>query len=103
VWAVNDNSIAWCGCTDIFGNEGGDWVGMIAGQEGTLGNISADPAFCDTSFLGVTVESCSPCLVGYHPDGYDCDPGIGAQPYQGCNCGEATEPATWGSVKALYR
>jgi len=103
VWAVNDNSFAWCGCTDIFGNKDGDWVGTTAAQEGTLGNISADPAFCDTAFMGITVESCSPCLVGYHPDGYDCDPGIGAQPYQGCNCGEATEPATWGSIKSLYR
>jgi predicted outer membrane repeat protein len=103
VWADDDNSIAWCGCTDIYGNEDGDWVGRIAGQEGTLGNFSADPLYCDTSFMGVTLEDCSPCMTGYHPDGYDCGTTIGSAIGYGCNCGEATKPSTWGSVKALYR
>ncbi len=103
VWADDDNSVVWCGCTDIYGNEGGDWVGRIAGQEGTLGNFSSDPLYCDTSFLGVSLESCSPCMAGYHPDAYDCGTTIGSNIGSGCNCGEATRPSTWGSVKALYR
>jgi len=33
-------------CCDLFGNEGGDWVGPIADQFGVNGNIAADPIFC---------------------------------------------------------
>jgi predicted outer membrane repeat protein len=102
-WAAEDNSTIWCVCTDIYGNAGGDWVGRIASQEGTVGNFAADPAFCDTSFMGVSLESCSPCMVGYHPDAYDCGVAIGSSVGPGCSCGEATEPTTWGGVKALYR
>ena len=76
---------------------GGDALTIQAGID------SADPAFCDTSFMGVTVESCSPCMMGYHPDSYDCGYPIGSAVGAGCNCGEATEPATWGSIKSLYR
>lgn len=33
-------------CCDVYGNQGGDWVGCIANQLGISGNISADPLFC---------------------------------------------------------
>ena len=41
-WDSNSISIS---CTDIYGNEGGDWVGAIAGFFGD-DNISVDPLFC---------------------------------------------------------
>ncbi len=40
-------ALATMTCSDIYGNEGGDWVGCISEQFGTDGNISADPRFCD--------------------------------------------------------
>ena len=89
-------------CCDIFGNEGGDWIGTIAAQLGTSGNISADPLFCDTLSGDFRLEICSPCLPGNHPDGYDCGAPIGAY-CSGCACGEATEPTTWGAIKAMFR
>jgi hypothetical protein len=89
-------------CCDIYGNAGGDWAGCIADQLGENGNISADPFFCDTDGGDFSVELCSPCLPGNHPDGYDCGGVIGALG-EGCGCGTATTPSTWGTIKATYR
>lgn len=91
-------SAAWVvqlNCCDVFGNEGGDYVGHIAGQLGLNGNISEDPLFCDPVNLDLRVHSDSPCA----PDG-DCGL-IGALPV---GCGPtAVERGTWGAIKALYR
>lgn len=48
---------------DVFGNAGGDYVGCIAGQNGVLGNFSADPQYCNAALgqLGLTLPT-SPCL-----------------------------------------
>ena len=90
------------GCCDIFANAGGDWVGCIADQYGIEGNFSENPKFCDTASGTFTVEACSPCLPGHHPDGYDCGGPVGA--YEaGCGCGEITDPTSWGAIKAIYR
>jgi len=89
-------------CCDIHGKVGGDWTGLIEDQLGIKGNISADPLFCDTLGGDFRLETCSPCLPGNHPDGYDCGVPIGAY-CSGCPCGSATEPATWGAIKAMYR
>jgi hypothetical protein len=89
-------------CCDIYGNAGGDWTGCIADQSGVNGNISADPLFCAAEDGDFSVESCSPCLPGNHPDGYDCGGVIGAFG-EGCACGATTEPTTWGTIKAMYR
>ena len=89
-------------CCDLYGNAEGDWVGSIAPQEGVDGNFAADPLFCELSSDHPNIEGCSPCMAGYHPDGHDCGSYIGAYNV-GCACGEATEPATWGAVKALYK
>jgi predicted outer membrane repeat protein len=53
-------STATAFCTDIWGNDGGDWVGCIAGQEGQNGNIQLDPFYCGTG-LFLTEES--PCMA----------------------------------------
>lgn len=51
-------------CCNIFGNEGGDWVGFIADQESENGNFSLDPLFCDTTTLDLGLEPGSPCVSG---------------------------------------
>jgi serine protease len=89
-------------CCDLYGNLGGDWEGYIADQLGVNGNFSADPLFCDTAGGDLTLEECSPCLPGHHPDGYGCGGVIGTFG-SGCECGAGVEPATWGSIKALHR
>lgn len=92
-------------CTDIYGNEDGDWMGSLAEYLGEDGNFSADPLFCDgpAGFVcSLPVEGCSPCLQENHPAGYLCLGGVGAHG-EGCECGTATEPATWGAIKAMYR
>jgi len=89
-------------CSDVFGNVGGDWTGCIEDQLGENGNISADPRFCGADCGDFSVESCSPCLPGNHPDGYECGGVIGAFG-EGCSCGTVATPSTWGSIKALFR
>jgi hypothetical protein len=89
-------------CCNLYGNSHGDWVEPIDGQLGINGNISTDPLFCDTLSGDYRLETCSPCLPGNHPDGYDCGVPIGAY-CSGCACKTATVPTTWGAIKAMYR
>ena len=46
---------------DIYGNEGGDWIGSFANQFGYYGNVSADPLFCDLAGGDLTLHRDSPC------------------------------------------
>ncbi len=87
-------------CCDIFGNQGGDWVGCISGQEGIAGNFAADPQFCDLATGDLTLNGSSPCLPGNHPQGEDC--GLIGAFDQGCGP-TAVNPSTWGAVKAAFR
>ena len=66
-------------CSDIFGNEEGDWVDDIAGNLGVDGNFESDPIYCDpsTGDFHLSAESMctpqnSPCgeLVGAMPEGF---------------------------------
>jgi len=83
-------------CSDIFGNDGGDWSGMIAPQLGLDGNISADPLFCTGEY---SLQGNSPCATGNHPDGVMCG-GIGLYPI---GCGSvAVEHKSWGAIKSMY-
>lgn len=61
-------------CNNIFGNEGGDWVGPLSGFEGTMGNFSEDPLFCDFSAGDHSLNDISPCL----PANNSCGVLIGA-------------------------
>jgi predicted outer membrane repeat protein len=91
-------------CTNLYGNEGGDWVDSIAVRLGVDGNVSEDPAFCNIDFEPYDLSLCdySPCLPGNHPDGYDC--GLIGALGEGCVCDPtSTKPSTWGAIKALYR
>jgi predicted outer membrane repeat protein len=65
-------------CCDLFGNEGGDWVGCIANLLGIDGNFSADPAFCDAPGGDFTLHAASPCAPENSPVG--CGGLIGALP-----------------------
>ncbi|MCZ6766880.1 MAG: hypothetical protein O7D32_08100 [bacterium] len=86
-------------CTNIFGNQGGDWSGAIAGQNGTDGNFSANPLFCDQGGADFTLDVSSPCAPENHPNGDACGL-IGALPI---GCGSVpTISKTWGGVKDLF-
>ena len=91
-------------CTNIYGNQGGDWVDSLEVRLGVDGNISVDPAFCNSVVEphDLSLCNCSPCLPGNHPDGYDC--GLIGALGEGCICGStSTRPTTWGRIKGMYR
>ena len=56
-------------CTDIFGNEAGDWTGFVSIYEGVLGNFSAPPALCDPPGGDFGLAEDSPCLPVASPCG----------------------------------
>jgi predicted outer membrane repeat protein len=86
-------------CSDVFGNDGGDWVDCIAGQEGSGGNLNVDPLFCNLPACDLTLCADSECLPAHN----DCGELVGAWP-EGCPpCGTAVEAASWGIVKGMYR
>ncbi len=72
-------------CSDIFGNEGGDWVGALAPFENTDGNISDDPQFCGTadSSNPYTLNNASTCSP-------DANPSCGQIGAFGVNCSYVT-------------
>jgi putative hemolysin len=53
-------------CSDLYGNEGGDWTDEIADQSGIDGNFSADPCFCQP-FTG-HLAALSPCVEDHSPE-----------------------------------
>ncbi|MBD3348789.1 MAG: hypothetical protein GF400_06295 [Candidatus Eisenbacteria bacterium] len=93
------DGFANCSCTIVWGNPSGDWVGPIAGQETSNGNLCEDPLFCDPEGGDYMLCADSPCL----PDNNDCGMLIG--PYvQGCPpCGSPVEASSWGAIKARFR
>ncbi|MFC1572934.1 hypothetical protein ACFL6M_04970 [Candidatus Eisenbacteria bacterium] len=69
-------------CSNIYGNEGGDWLNVIAAQLGEDGNISEDPLFCGAEGGDFTLSVSSPC-ASFSPPNEECDL-IGAWPV-GCD------------------
>ncbi|MBM4118506.1 T9SS type A sorting domain-containing protein [bacterium] len=49
-------------CCDVWGNEGGNYGGMLEDQTGLNGNISEDPLLCDPNYDTLGVAEDSPCL-----------------------------------------
>jgi len=66
-------------CSDIFGHESGDFMGLLSEFEGLYGNISEEPLFCSMDDGDFTLNDISPCL----PENNDCGLLMGALP-QGC-------------------
>jgi len=87
-------------CCDIFGNEGGDWVGCTADQWTLEGNFSADPLLCldENPSERFSLHEGSPCLPSFSP----CGELVGAFA-AGCGYPTAVEPTSWGAIKTLYR
>jgi predicted outer membrane repeat protein len=56
-------------CCDVYGNEGGDWVGCIAGQYGISYNFSMDPEFCNVYTGDYSIAAGSPCAPDNPPVG----------------------------------
>jgi predicted outer membrane repeat protein len=90
------------GCSNVYGNSGGDWIGCIGPFLGIDGNFSACPSFCNTSAGDYHLCDASPCLPGNHPDEYDC--GLIGAWGQGCACGPSgVQPTVWSAIKSKYR
>ncbi len=72
-------------CTDMFGNEFGDFQDCAAGQAELFGNFSAEPMFCDTANNFYNVLASSQCA----PANNSCGELIGAKAV-GCSsiCGD---------------
>ncbi len=97
---ASDGEPVSCTTTAVYGNAGGDWVGIIAGQESADNNIATDPLFCGVFQDDYTVCEDSPCLPGNNGAGVY----VGANG-QGCSapCGAPVRAQSWGSIKAMYR
>ncbi len=54
---------------DVWNNGAGDYVGDLAGMQGTGCNVSADPIHCDPGTGDLTLRSDSPCLPANNPCG----------------------------------
>lgn len=48
-------------CCDLFGNDGGDWIGALADDLAQNGNILSDPLFCDPAAGNLYLQPESPC------------------------------------------
>ena len=71
-------------CSDIYGNAGGDWTGVIAGQLGINNNFYANPLMCDTSSDDFAIQLVSQCTT----DSSTCGALVGAiEPQCGCCLG----------------
>jgi len=73
-WAEDETSTLTFACTNVFGNEAGDWIGSIETFAQTSNNLSADPLFCDAENGDYTLNDCSPCA----PENSPCGELIGA-------------------------
>lgn len=89
-------------CSDIFGNEGGDWVDLgstacLSDQLQTQGNVSADPKFCAAMPAEGPwdLQSDSPCAPLHSGCGTIGAWDVGCEPV-------TTKRTTWGRLKGQY-
>ena len=84
-------------CTDIFGNEGGNWVQCLKDQLGNDGNVESDPLFCEIEIDNFQISSTSPCAA-------ENSNGCGLIGTFGIGCKLSSVDATsWGKIKSLYK
>jgi predicted outer membrane repeat protein len=87
------------GCSNLYGNTGGDWTGPLSGQGGINGNFSLDPLFCSFGSADYTLRDTSPCAPSHHPDDAAC----GTIGRFGVGCASVpVESRTWGVIKAMF-
>jgi hypothetical protein len=86
---IDNSNCAVLDCCDLYGNQGGDYVGCLAAQLGIDGNISEDPLFCDALAEDLEIDASSPCAPDNSPGGCGL---IGALPV-GCDA-SAVVPAS---------
>ena len=71
----DETNIPVIACTNLHGNSGGNWVGLIADQAALRGNLSVDPLFCDSPVNeNARLDASSPCW----PENNSCNKQIGA-------------------------
>ena len=73
ILASDAESAPLLSCCDVYGNAGGDYLGMDD-PTGADGNLSSDPFFCDPAAGDFTLATYSPCL----PENNGCGLQIGA-------------------------
>jgi hypothetical protein len=84
-------------CTDIYGNDGGNWVQCLDNQLGENGNMESDPLFCESEIDNFQISSSSPCAA-------ENSNGCGLIGTFGIGCKLSSVDATsWGKIKSLYR
>jgi predicted outer membrane repeat protein len=88
-------STATLTCSDLFGNQGGDWVGCVSAQQGADGNISEDPLFCNPGLEDLQLAKSSPCAPAQSG-------GCGLIGALDVSCVSSVEPSTWGAIKAGF-
>ncbi|MEW5925521.1 MAG: dockerin type I repeat-containing protein, partial [Candidatus Zixiibacteriota bacterium] len=70
VWCENINiSDIQISCSDLYGNENGDWVDCLAGMDEINDNLSSNPMFCDTAAGDLHIDHMSPCSPSLSPCG----------------------------------
>ncbi len=83
-------------CNDAWENVDGNYIG-IEDPTGTMGNISADPLFCDPPLSDYSIDAQSPCAP-------DHDPQCGLIGAYAVGCASTpTEGVSWGSLKSNFR
>lgn len=69
IYCFDEDSQPTLTCSNIYGNELGDWIDRIESQYGVNGNICADPLFCDPENGILLLRSDSPCTSENSPCG----------------------------------
>ena len=99
VYCYDVDSAPGLSCSDVFGNEAGDWTGCIAEQAGMDDNFSSDPCFCGEAYPEnpFALHGYSPCAPWSSP----CGELVGAH---GVSCSvHPVEALSWGRLKSVYR
>lgn len=83
---------------NVFGNDGGDWVGGITDQLVINGNFSADPLFCDADNSNFHLWAASPCAPIHSPNNLL----VGALGVACAECGDANADGTVSAVDVAF-
>ena len=95
IWCEYPAATASISCSDVWGNEAGNYGGACPDPTGANGNISLDPLFCDPDSGDYHLRGASPCAPGASPPGCGL---IGALPVGCVPAGITMEPESPGAV-----